>query len=193
MNATDQILKSRDDKFPLVLSPVVGDPCSFSRSSAGEPTWLKAGEQVTIAQLRGRLEPWLTALFQSEHLSLLVGSGLSHAVHHIATGQTLPGMSQTPFFNYGAAIDADAARSAQAMGRQAGNLEDQLRTANDLYAVWISWEFVLSRAEPSLLFSGSRSRQNCILLLNRFFKEKRALLTHYQRAVRRPSTILSAS
>jgi hypothetical protein len=132
MNPADQLLMSRDDKFPLILSPVAGEPGTFSRSNTGEATWLKEGEKVTVSQLRGRLEPWLTALFQSEHLSLLAGSGLTHAIHYIATGQTLPGMNQTPFVNYGAAIDADAERSAKVMGRHAGNLEDQLRTANEL-------------------------------------------------------------
>ncbi|MGI4829959.1 MAG: SIR2 family protein [Janthinobacterium lividum] len=132
MNAADQVLKSRDDKAPLILSSVTGEAEQFSLTSADEPTWLKVGETVSVSQLRARLEPWLTALFQSEHLSLLVGSGLSHGVHHIATAQSLPGMSSTPYFNYGATIDVDAQRSAQAMGRQFGNLEDQFRSANEL-------------------------------------------------------------
>ena len=36
----------------------------------------KIVEDPSIAKHRGRVEPWLTALFQSEHLSLLVGSGI---------------------------------------------------------------------------------------------------------------------
>lgn len=36
----------------------------------------------------GRIEPWLTSLFQSEHLSLLVGSGLSTAIQLIAQRST---------------------------------------------------------------------------------------------------------
>ena len=31
-------------------------------------------------QLRSKIEPWLTAVFQSEHLSLLIGTGLTTAI-----------------------------------------------------------------------------------------------------------------
>lgn len=34
--------------------------------------------------LREKIEPWLTALFQSEHLSLLTGAGLTIGVNGIA-------------------------------------------------------------------------------------------------------------
>jgi hypothetical protein len=40
---------------------------------------------------RKHIEPWLSAVFQSEHLSLLVGNGLSLAVGNIA-GATTPSM-----------------------------------------------------------------------------------------------------
>jgi hypothetical protein len=33
-----------------------------------------------VKGLRKKIEPWLTAIFQSEHLSLLAGSGLTSAV-----------------------------------------------------------------------------------------------------------------
>ncbi len=33
-------------------------------------------EDPDIKKFRQRVEPWLTALFQSDHLSLLVGSGI---------------------------------------------------------------------------------------------------------------------
>ena len=35
-------------------------------------------------KMRKRIEPWLSAVFQSEHLNLLVGSGFTIAVGHIA-------------------------------------------------------------------------------------------------------------
>ncbi len=37
------------------------------------------------AYLRKEIEPWLTALFQSEHLTLLMGTGITNAVHRLAT------------------------------------------------------------------------------------------------------------
>ena len=33
---------------------------------------------------RPKVEPWLSAIFQSEHFSLLIGSGLTNALAHIA-------------------------------------------------------------------------------------------------------------
>ncbi len=36
--------------------------------------------KIDYLRIRKKVEPWLTALFQSEHLSLLVGTGLSIAL-----------------------------------------------------------------------------------------------------------------
>lgn len=83
-------------------------------------------------KIRPRIEPWLTALCQSEHLSLLLGSGLTHAVHHIATGKSLPGMDVVDFGDYQGIITTEAKRSAKIAGRDLGNIEDQIRTANEL-------------------------------------------------------------
>jgi hypothetical protein len=74
----------------------------------------------------------LTALVQSEHLALLIGSGLTHAVHYIATGASAPGMATVPFSVRNEEISNDAKRSATAAGRQDGNIEDQIRAANEL-------------------------------------------------------------
>ncbi|HUU40806.1 MAG TPA: hypothetical protein VMW42_07690, partial [Desulfatiglandales bacterium] len=46
-----------------------------------------------IKKYRGKIEPWLTAVFQSEHLTLLAGSGLTLAVTSIA-GVTSQGMER---------------------------------------------------------------------------------------------------
>ncbi len=55
-------------------------------------------------QLRIKIEPWLTALFQSEHLSLLIGTGITHAIHRQSTesaehphGEPPKGMSKIEF------------------------------------------------------------------------------------------------
>jgi SIR2-like domain len=133
MEKDEQILKSRDDKAPVFLVPSADKKENTFRVADGSScSWLNAGESLNVSQLRARLEPWLTALFQSEHLALLVGSGLAHAVHHMATEKSLPGMSQTPFTTFGTEIDAEAKRSAKLAGREEGNIEDQLRTANEL-------------------------------------------------------------
>jgi hypothetical protein len=131
MNNDDQILKSRDDKAPLALSKAgAGD--TFRLAEGTDCSWLKKEETVDPAQLRARIEPWLTALFQSEHFALLVGSGLSHAVHRMATGKILPGMAATTFADFGPEISAGAKKSAALAGREDGNIEDQIRVANEL-------------------------------------------------------------
>jgi hypothetical protein len=80
-------------------------------------------------ELRKEIEPWLTALFQSEHFSLLTGAGLTNAVHHRVTGNLPGGFSNRPYAVFDEQIQAEAKRSAQAVGRGNPNPEDQLRTA----------------------------------------------------------------
>jgi hypothetical protein len=135
MNKDDQILKSRDDKAPILISRTEGEAGGdnpFKLAEGSDCSWLKKGESFGPDKLRPRIEPWLTALFQSEHLTLLVGSGLSHAVHRMGTGKALPGMSPGKFANFEADINGEAAKSAAAAGRQDGNIEDQLRVASEL-------------------------------------------------------------
>ena len=88
MRDEKQILKCRDDKAPIILLKTVeqnagADP--FKLEDGCEGSWLKKGDTLGPMKLRPRIEPWLTALFQSEHLALLVGSGLTHAVHVVVT------------------------------------------------------------------------------------------------------------
>ncbi|MEI6425448.1 MAG: SIR2 family protein, partial [Lentisphaerota bacterium] len=73
-----------------------------------------------------------TALFQSEHFALLVGSGLSYSIHRIATGKDLPGMNPVTFTQFDTEINVEAKNSAIAAGRKNGNIEDQIRVANEL-------------------------------------------------------------
>lgn len=127
------ILKTRDDAVPirLVREPGGGEP-TFTFEGDHPPGWLKPGTPVGSDKLRERIEPWLTALCQSEHLSLLLGSGVSHATHRIATGKSLPGMNSATFPKFQGLIDAEAKRTAEASGRGNFNIEDQIRTATEL-------------------------------------------------------------
>ena len=134
-NNDQQILKCRDDKAPVIFSKTTeqsegAEP--FKLADGCECSWLKDGDTLGPAKLRPRIEPWLTALFQSEHLSLLVGSGLTHAIHHIATKKSLTEMETIKFTHFNAEINAEAKRSAEATGRENGNIEDQIRVANEL-------------------------------------------------------------
>lgn len=78
---------------------------------------------------RKHIEPWLSAVFQAEHLNLLLGSGFTTAISAIAGGGAT-GMSKVTFSTaYDAAIDAHAQAGATAMKRGSANIEDQFRSA----------------------------------------------------------------
>ena len=121
------VIKTRDDR-ELILIDLKGkvvnpEKCSWTPNNS---------ETVNNSVFRSRIEPWLTSLFQSEHLSLLCGSGITTAISLLAYGKSGATMEDITFSNYkdeiGAAVDA----SAKASGREKGNMEDQIRVANDL-------------------------------------------------------------
>ncbi len=90
-----------------------------------------AGTDVheAIEAHRKRIEPWLSAIFQSEHLNLLIGSGFSIALARAANASpaSMANVSIDPAFD--TLIAAKTAQSAKEMGRGAPNVEDQLRAA----------------------------------------------------------------
>jgi hypothetical protein len=122
------IIKTRDD-YDLIFVDSKGkvqnsEDCSWLSDESDSPLNNKA--------FRSRIEPWLTSLFQSEHLSLLCGSGITNAISFLAgagSGTTMGGATLT---NYKNEIESAAQESAKASGRENGNIEDQIRTANDL-------------------------------------------------------------
>jgi hypothetical protein len=124
-------LKVRDDHTPICFE-ATGDDGKFTLCGGAEASWLPQGQAFGVKELRSRVEPWLTALFQSEHLSLLAGSGLTHAVHYLAADKAAAGMGDAALTSYKTEIQKAAQEAAKKAGRQAGNLEDQLRAANEL-------------------------------------------------------------
>lgn len=124
------ILKVRDDHEPLHFTKT--EDGGFELPDDAGPSWLD-GDELGYTALRKHIEPWLTALFQSEHLSLLAGSGLTHAVHEVATGELAAGMSgEVTNGEYRDKIIAAADESARVSGRKKSNIEDQIRVANEL-------------------------------------------------------------
>jgi hypothetical protein len=102
---------------------------------------LKIGNEVNydiaddqLKLQRDKIEPWLTAVFQSEHLSLLAGTGLSSAITNIAEVSS-QGMARITFEDseYKDNIKIIADTQAETMGRGDANIEDDLRVAFDLY------------------------------------------------------------
>jgi hypothetical protein len=90
--------------------------------------------QEFVEKHRRQIEPWLSAIFQSEHLALLVGSGFSTGLAG-AVGAASTNMAPTKFLPaVDAKITAAAAESAKRMGRGTPNLEDQIRACVTLLA-----------------------------------------------------------
>lgn len=82
-------------------------------------------------QLRPKIEPWLTAVFQSEHLSLLLGTGITTGV----CGEALvaaQAMQRVSFETKGDAIKKHSETESEANFRGVANFEDDLRTAIEL-------------------------------------------------------------
>ena len=103
------VIKLRDYKTPTIID---------------EPDPLKLREEV---------EPWLTALCQSEHLSLLTGAGISSAAHYLAEGSAGAGMEKIEVSVFQDEIEISAKKTAKKAGRgEKPNIEDQIRTINDL-------------------------------------------------------------
>lgn len=89
-------------------------------------------EELDAEKLRSEIEPWLTALFQSEHLSLLLGGGISSALHWMAKNEAGAGMAQIPFSVFKDQIKKASEESALKSGRGEPNIEDQVRVSNEL-------------------------------------------------------------
>ena len=137
MESNHQIIKTREDYSPVCLQQddanlSADEGVSFKLLSKVQCSWAKSEESFGPEKLRPRIEPWLTTLAQSDHLSLLIGSGLTRAVHKIATNEDLPGMSLTQFDVFNDEILREMQRIAESTGRKTGNFEDQIRAANDL-------------------------------------------------------------
>lgn len=150
------IIKCRDDQEPILFQEV--EKKKFALCEGSTCSWLKEGE-FGPDKLRTRIEPWLSALFQSEHLALLAGSGLMHAIHKIATETILLNMSATNFTVFNEEINNAARETATRIGRDKANFEDQIRVANELLTG-------LEHYCPlSAIFDGSAELRNQISLL----------------------------
>lgn len=125
----DQILKTRDDIQPVLFrrNTTTSDSITpFLLLADQRSSWASNAKPFSSHVVRNRIEPWLTALVQSEHLALLIGSGLTHAIYGIGTGKRLPGMASIDWQAFQKEIKAEAIRSAEAAGRSEGNFEDEL-------------------------------------------------------------------
>jgi hypothetical protein len=82
-----------------------------------------------VSDARKRIEPWLSAILQAEHLNLLLGSGFTTSIGGLA-GLGTANMDKVEFgLEYDDAINKHADTSAETMGRGTANIEDQSRSA----------------------------------------------------------------
>ena len=91
---------------------------------------LPTGDEMEklIARARRHIEPWLSAVFQAEHLNLLVGSGFSVAISYLG-GVKGAGMGFTDLGSpHDVRIREHATAGAAKMGRGEPNIEDQIRS-----------------------------------------------------------------
>lgn len=135
MSDIKNILKIRDDSTPLELVQQDKDGEFNFADESLISSWVPKSCKGSInkADLRQGIEPWLTSLFQSEHLSLLAGSGLSTSIEVMATGSAKSVMSK-PTLNtiYIDKIKESAQIIAARNKRGESNIEDYIRVINDL-------------------------------------------------------------
>lgn len=126
------ILKSRDDREPLYL--MLSDSGKYKLADDKQCTWISKDEEIDLIKIRSRIEPWLTALFQSEHFSLLVGAGLTYAVRGLALGENDEAITFPipEFSDYQEEINKSVGISAEDEGNNTAKIERQLNVANEL-------------------------------------------------------------
>ncbi|RYE52023.1 MAG: fibronectin-binding protein (FBP), partial [Sphingobacteriales bacterium] len=91
-----------------------------------------SSDDINSTEWRPKIEPWLSAIFQSEHFSVLIGSGMTTGLTHMA-GINAQGMGRLQLNGtYKEKIKAWADKSASAMNRGEANLEDDIRVALEL-------------------------------------------------------------
>jgi hypothetical protein len=125
INWADKHLLKTNTKLISTSDEIVLDK---SKISEGEI----AKHKYFAEDIKKEVEPWLSAIFQSEHLSLLIGTGLTSAVSFTA-GVIPQEMSRLVLENeLSAKIKAKADETAQKMNRGEANIEDDIRIALEL-------------------------------------------------------------
>lgn len=123
----ENILKVREDAEPVRFM-MSGSGAQVTSSEI--PPW--ARNNFDRVALRSRIEPWLTSLVQADHLNLLVGAGLTRGIQQIAGADSPASMGTGKFNTYNREIAEAANKSAKNAGRDIPNIEDEIRTANQL-------------------------------------------------------------
>lgn len=103
--------------------------CHVFRAGPSRGSFSDDTKVEDTSSLRKQIEPWLTAVVQSEHLSLLLGNGFTSGVL-AALGGSIADMSSCEWKSeFKEDIDRYAKETALGCGRGAANFEDQMRAA----------------------------------------------------------------
>ncbi len=134
-NPITNIVKVREDGIPLTLVQAERGGSFSVPEDQPSSSWLSSGKEgnLSLSDLRNGIEPWLTSLFQSEHLSLLTGTGLSIAVQYIASSNASSAMTEPALeTGYSDRIQAKANSIAEKSSRGKANIEDYIKVINEL-------------------------------------------------------------
>lgn len=134
-NLIESIVKVREDSIPFLLTQTERGGTFSVPENQKAPSWLQTGKEgnITLSDLRNGIEPWITSLFQSEHLSLLTGTGLSIAVQCLASSPANSAMDEPALSTtYADKIQAKAKSVAEKSSRGKANIEDYIRVINEL-------------------------------------------------------------
>lgn len=88
--------------------------------------------EINIDDLKKDVEPWLSAIFQSEHLSVLIGSGLTSSISFIAGVKPQEMWRLDLKTAHAVKIKEKADKTAAMMKRSEANIEDDIRIALEL-------------------------------------------------------------
>ncbi len=136
---------------------------------------LCSDEAPDVKEWRMKVEPWLSAIFQSEHFSLLIGSGLSSAIAYLSKIDS-QGMGRLELANdaYKDKIKSNSDKSASAMERGEANLEDDFRVALELYRGYEILESDLAEKLKNELDNELNNFIKAVLKTERLFKDELA-------------------
>lgn len=79
-------------------------------------------------EFRKKIEPWLTAVFQAEHLSLLVGNGFTMGLSYLCNHTPASMDDMDVGGSYSEQVKTYAKKTAKEIGRGIPNIEDTIRT-----------------------------------------------------------------
>ena len=114
------VIKTRDDRELIMVDK------DGKVTNPDDCNWMPDDEIITKSVFRSRIEPWLTSLFQSEHLSLLCGSGITNSISYLAgaSGGTTMAASTFTTFKDEIKVAAEASGIHSAQRRRHSGRED---------------------------------------------------------------------